>query len=390
MTAPMSTQSTIRSFEGARGLAALAVALFHFGLGDPAIVRIPAGYLFVDLFFVLSGFLICATYAQRIGEPGGLPLFLVRRIGRLLPLLLVATLAYVAAVDAAVFAHRLLEPGRPAPPLMLPAPTELLATLTMSHALGLFDRAILNYASWSISTEFYAYLVFALLCLLLRGRARLLAFALTALAGWLVSAWASLGLRQCLSWGGCFDLTFDFGYWRCLAGFFLGALLSQLRARAPPWDRPALVHGLKQAMVQAMVQIVALAALLAMFLLVRRWPALGLGAPLLFGLFLLSVRGDRGPLAALLGLSPLQVLGRHSYSVYLMHPVILLGWNAGRPYATGAVGKLLFLCGYVALVCWVAGWTFRLVEEPMRKRFNRYAARRFGSPVPASAGQTPA
>jgi peptidoglycan/LPS O-acetylase OafA/YrhL len=375
----MSTQPLVKSFEGARGLAALLVALFHLGLGEPAIVRIPAGYLFVDLFFVLSGFLICATYAQRLGAPGGLPLFLVRRIGRLLPLLLVATLAWVAALDAAMLAHRLLEPGRPAPPLVLPTTKELLAILTMSHSLGLFDRPILNYASWSISTEFYTYLVFALLCLLLRGRARLLAFAASALAAWLVSAWASVHLRQCLGWGGCFDLTFDYGYFRCLAGFFIGALFSQLRPRAPPWGWLALALG----------QGLALAALLAMFLLVRRWPGVALGAPLLFGLFLLSVSSDRGPLAALFGRPALQALGRWSYSVYLMHPVILLAWNAGRPYATGAVGRLLFVCGYVALVCWVASWTFRLVEEPMRKRFNRYAARRFGPRVAAPVGRTP-
>jgi peptidoglycan/LPS O-acetylase OafA/YrhL len=374
----MSAQPTIRSFEGARGLAALMVALFHFGLGEPAVVRIPAGYLFVDLFFVLSGFLICTTYAQRLGAPGGLPLFLVRRIGRLLPLLVVATLAYVTVLDAGLLAQRLFEPGKPAPPLMLPTPKELLATLTMTHSLGLFDHAILNYASWSISTEFYAYLAFALLCLLLRGRARLLAFAVTALAAWLVSVWASVRLRQCLTWGGCLDLTFDFGYWRCIAGFFLGALFSQMRPRAPPWGMPGLAQG------------VTLAALLAMLLLARRWPALGLVAPLLFGLFLLSIRGDRGPLAALLGRPALQVLGRHSYSVYLMHPVILLAWNPWRPDTPGLLDKLLFVGAYVALVCWVAGWTFRLVEEPMRKRFNRYAARRFGSPAPASVGETPA
>jgi peptidoglycan/LPS O-acetylase OafA/YrhL len=255
MTGPMNaivgTETTIRSFEGARGLAALSVALFHFGLGEAAIVRIPAGYLFVDLFFVLSGFLICATYAHRLGAPGSLPLFLVRRIGRLLPLLLVATLAYVAMLDAAVLAHRLLEPDKPPPPLILPAPKELLATLTMTHSLGLFDHVILNYASWSISTEFYAYLVFALLCLLLRGRARLLAFAVVALAAWLVSAWASVRLRQCLHWGGCFDLTFDYGYWRCLAGFFLGALFSQLRPRAQPPGMLALVQGLAQGLALA-------------------------------------------------------------------------------------------------------------------------------------------
>jgi peptidoglycan/LPS O-acetylase OafA/YrhL len=139
-----------------------------------------------------------------------------------------------------------------------------------------------------------------------------------------------------------------------------------------------------------MAQGLALAALLAMFLLARRWPGLGLVAPLLFGLLLLSIRGDRGPLAMLLGTDALQMLGRYSYSVYLMHPVILLAWNPWRPDGTWGMDKLLFVGGYVALVCWVAGWTFRLVEEPMRKRFNRYAARRFGSPVPASVGKTPA
>jgi peptidoglycan/LPS O-acetylase OafA/YrhL len=367
----MSAQGTIRSFEGARGLAALLVALFHFGLGEPAILHIPAGYLFVDLFFVLSGFLICASYAHKLGSPGELPVFLVRRTGRLLPLLLVATLAYVAVIDAGIFVRWLLDPARPPLHWVRPTLMEFMATLTMTHSLGLFDHVILNYAAWSISTEFYAYIAFALLCLCLRGRARLPAFVAVGLLGWGVSAWASLQLRQCLHWGGCLDLTFDYGYWRCLAGFFLGALLSQLPARGPP---PARSAGPTLALAQG----AALALLVAMFLLVRRWPLLGLGAPLLFGVFLLSIRSDRGPLAALFGTAPLQVLGRHSYSVYLMHPVILLAWNAGRPHATSWAGQLLFACGYVALVWWVAGWTFRLVEDPMRRRFNRYAALHFG------------
>jgi peptidoglycan/LPS O-acetylase OafA/YrhL len=380
----MSAHGTIRSFEGARGLAALLVALFHFGLGEPSILRVPAGYLFVDLFFVLSGFLICASYAHKLGSPGELPVFLVRRIGRLLPLLLVATLAYVAVIDAGIFVHWLQGPARTTPHWVRPTLKELLATLTMTHSLGLFDHVILNYAAWSISTEFYAYIAFALLCLLLRGRARLVAFAAVALLAWGVSAWASLRLRQCLRWGGCMDLTFDYGYWRCLAGFFLGALLSQLQGRGPPpgTRRPGLTLALAQG--------AALAALLAMFVLVRRWPVLGLGAPVLFAVFLLSIRSDRGPLAALFGSAPLQVLGRNSYSVYLMHPVILLAWNAGRPHATSWAAQLLFAFGYVALVWWVAGWTFRLVEEPMRTRFNRYAALRFGRRAAASVGKTPA
>jgi peptidoglycan/LPS O-acetylase OafA/YrhL len=359
----------VLAFEGARGLAAMLVALFHLGLGEPAVLPIRAGYLFVDLFFVLSGLLICASYAGKLDRPSALPTFLVRRIGRLLPLLLVATLAYLLMLNLGVLAHRLFDGAGAAAgtahPWIRPRLSELLATLTMTHSLGLFDHVILNYAAWSISTEFYAYLAFAALCLLLRGRARWLGFAAMSAAAYLVSIWASVRVHGCLRWGGCLDLTADYGYWRCLAGFFLGATLSHLRsARVPPGS---VVLG----------QAASLMALLGMFLLSQRMPAVALAAPLLFGGLLLSIRADAGPLARLFGTAPLQMLGRRSYSIYLMHPVILLGWNALRAHAVGWFGRGMFIAGYVAIVLVVSGWTFRWVEDPMRRRFNRFAARRF-------------
>jgi peptidoglycan/LPS O-acetylase OafA/YrhL len=372
LPAPAARQGgLVLAFEGARGLAAMLVALFHLGLGEPAVLSIRAGYLFVDLFFVLSGFLICASYAGKLDRPSALPTFLVRRTGRLLPLLLVATLAYLLMLNAGVLVHRLLDgtgagaAAGAAHPWMRPRLTELLATLTMTHSLGLFDHVILNYAAWSISTEFYAYLAFAALCLLLRGRARWLGFAALSAAAYLVSIWASVRVHGCLRWGGCMDLTFDYGYWRCLAGFFLGASLSHLRMGRPA---PALL---------ALGQGASVIALLAMFLLSRRTPAVALAAPLLFACLLLSIRSDTGPLARLLGTAPLQMLGRYSYSIYLMHPVILLAWNAQRAHAVGWLGRGLFIAGYVALVLAVSGRTFRWVEDPMRRRFNRFAARRF-------------
>jgi peptidoglycan/LPS O-acetylase OafA/YrhL len=373
--APPRQAGVILSFEGARGAAAMLVALFHLGLGEPPILHIRAGYLFVDLFFVLSGFLICMSYEGKLGvRPSALPNFLVRRIGRLLPLLLFATLAYVLMLNAGVFAHRLLDDGTGAPRYYIrPQPLELLATLTMTHSLGLFDHVILNYAAWSISTEFYAYLAFAALCLLLRGPARFPGFACMSLLAYAVSIWASVQAHGCLKWGGCMDLTFDYGYWRCLAGFFLGAALSYLPIRRAARAGLAGLAGL------ALAQALSLLALVAMFLLAPRMPAVALAAPLLFGLLLLSIRADAGPLARLLGTAPLQMLGRYSYSIYLMHPVILLGWNAGRAHAAGSMGRVLFIAGYVAVVLVVSSWTFRLVEDPMRRRFNRFAARYFGA-----------
>jgi peptidoglycan/LPS O-acetylase OafA/YrhL len=333
-----------RSFEGGRGAAALLVALFHMSLGDSRIVlRLPGAYIFVDLFFVLSGFLICSAYGKKLGSARALPSFLLRRFGRLFPLLMVATVAYVAMLNAGVLAHRMLDgPAAPLRPFVVPTLRETLAMLSMLHSMGVFDHVILNYASWSISIEFYAYIFFALLCLMFRGRTRLIAFALTVVAGYM------------------------------LTGFFLGALLSYLRVAGRPW------HGAMQA--------ASVAALALMFVFMQRHPVLALAAPLLFACFLLSISSDTGPVAALLNTGPMQFLGQQSYSIYLMHPVLLLGFNGVRPYATSWLGQLLFLLAYAAMVLLVSRWTFRLVEDPARKMFNRIAATwRFAAPnaVPA-------
>lgn len=215
----------------------------------------------------------------------------MRRFGRLFPLLVVATVAYVAMLNAGVLAHHVLDgPGAPVRRFVVPTLRETLAMLSMTHSMGVFDQVILNYAAWSISTEFYAYLFFALLCMVFRGRARLVAFALTAVVGYLVTAWASIGVHQCLKWGNCLDLTFDYGYVRCLTGFFLGALLSHLPMAGRPW--------------LGAMQAASLTALALMFVFMPRHPVLALAAPLLFACFLLSISSDAGPLAALLTKPP--------------------------------------------------------------------------------------
>ena len=85
-----------------------------------------------------------------------------------------------SAVKRAALAHgygtALQNPG--ALDYLLPGAPEILSTLTLTHGMGVFDRLILNYASWSISTEFYVYILFAAVCVLLAGSRRTAAFAL--------------------------------------------------------------------------------------------------------------------------------------------------------------------------------------------------------------------
>ncbi|HEY2889571.1 MAG TPA: acyltransferase family protein [Dongiaceae bacterium] len=83
-------QRKFAALEGWRGVSAVFVAISHFGhgvvrhLGDAAFIR--HSYLFVDFFFVLSGFVIAHAYADRLHDATDLRAFALRRIGRLWPL----------------------------------------------------------------------------------------------------------------------------------------------------------------------------------------------------------------------------------------------------------------------------------------------------------------
>src|SRR3569623_838347 len=222
----------IKSLEGGRGVAALIVALYHLKIGADYFAFIRNGYLFVDLFFVLSGFVICAAYSTRMNGREDLRSFIIRRAGRLVPLLLFSTIVFVLTADAIVLAKRfalshgyagmLNNPG--ARDFVVPSATEILATLTLTHGLGIFDRLILNTPSWSISVEFYTYLLFAATCLAFKGKNRLIAFGVLSAIGFAVSVYASLQVHACLREGGCLGLDYDFGFPRAVFSFFLGAL----------------------------------------------------------------------------------------------------------------------------------------------------------------------
>ncbi|OBV40672.1 acyltransferase family protein [Janthinobacterium psychrotolerans] len=369
----------IKSFEGSRGVAALLVALFHLKLFAPQLALIRNGYLLVDLFFVMSGFLMCLLYSQKLERPGAMPPFLLRRFGRLFPLLVFASVAYVlvlnlkSALRNLAMAHGYLAShGTPAM-LAQDWPTwgEVASTLTLTHGMGLFDHLILNPVSWSISVEFYAYVLFATLCLLFRARLRTAAFLLFAIVAGALLAWAGVVWRDCLAAGRCLDVTYDFGYARCVAGFMLGALMVHLRLYL---DRCGA--RLRDGMDSAPVQLALLALPGAGLLLVEAWPALGFAFPALFALLILSLCRDRGPLSRLLAGRPFQLLGERSYSVYMLHPVLLLLMEPLLRRDHGVAASVAMMAGYVVLLVWLSGHTLAWIEQPCRDWFNGLLMRR--------------
>jgi len=200
-----------------RGLCAVLVALLHYHatwhfLNFPLIRN---SYLFVDFFFVLSGFVIAHAYGDRIGDLADFGRFAALRFGRLWPLHATVLGLFLVVEVAALVLEPWLGGAYPRPPFTESrAPFAILTNMLLVHSLGLHPDVTWNFPSWSISVEFYTYLVFAMVLLML-PRFRTVAALALALFG--VAVLVMVG-------PGSIDVTVHYGLFRCLVGFFLGYL----------------------------------------------------------------------------------------------------------------------------------------------------------------------
>lgn len=209
---------------GLRGFAALMVLFYHIRSGmtgflaDEAISVLAQGYLAVDLFFVLSGFVLWWTYGGEFRDRGvrAAPHFIVRRFARIFPL-------HIAILSAmALFAAALIVSGRD--PGDHYSFAELPAHYLLVQNWGFGDRLAWNDPAWSISTEWAAYLLLAgiggWLTRLPRGAWSfpLLVVVMAASLGWWFGSTGRAGIGD--------DIPAT-GLLRCLVGFGIGILLCQ-------------------------------------------------------------------------------------------------------------------------------------------------------------------
>jgi peptidoglycan/LPS O-acetylase OafA/YrhL len=359
----------IQSLEGLRGIAALIVALYHLKIGTEYFSVLKHGYIFVDLFFVLSGFVICAAYFSKMNTMQDFKPFVIRRFGRLFPLLIFSTILYLLVANFIILAKKIAVSqgygsflnNPDALNFVVPSALEIISTLTMTHSLGVFNELILNTPSWSISTEFYTYLLFAAVCLAFPGRKRLPLFALIAAIGMAVSVWASISVHACLEEGGCLGVTYDYGYLRCIFSFFLGALVFHAS------------QSIKTGQMQ--MQMAGIVVLAILFSLMDLHPAMAFAFPFAFSLLILSLAKDEGAFANFLKRKPFQVLGQRSYSIYMLHmPLMLVFENIAKRVNGPVIGSIVVIA-YVGILLVISGWTYRFIEDPFRLKFNKLAKR---------------
>jgi peptidoglycan/LPS O-acetylase OafA/YrhL len=378
----------IRSLTGLRIVAAAWVVCFHFSFTpgntwtrfwEPLRPLVSSGGLGVDLFFVLSGFVITLTYLDQLGPRpavGTVAGFCWARVCRIWPVHALITtvfggwLLYKASrVPDGQIAYQHLQP--------VVDPLHWLEQMLMVQLWHRPSHAGASWSgpAWSISAEWLAYVCFPLLALVLWRLRSAPPVVTGALA---VVAMAPLAWFAVTEGGAAFPYAWVL---RIGGGFLAGALtcLTVRRiTRTAHTDRAA-------------TWVAALATLEV--LLCVGWGATrggagyaavaGLAFPFLVGGLALSTRG----LSRALGTAPMVLGGRLSFALYLVHvPVFEVFWTLMGWYPRLAPGSTIagFLTPHVLLSTLpLAYLLYRFVEEPARRRLRDLAGPRRG-PVPPS------
>ncbi len=370
-----------------RGIAACLVALFHLEAyshlvhshlhGVPFLSN---SWLFVDFFFVLSGFVIAANYQQRLLDGFGVGRFLLLRLGRLYPLHFTMLAVGVAVKLLPILVPALSSITQAAPaPFSTPqeAPDTILANLLLIHSLHLYDFFTWNAQSWSISTEFYTYVIFAACLVGLRKHGRIAL--LVAMIGGPVLV-ATLSEHNMAT-------EYDWGIIRCVYGFAAGVVSWNVYRR---WN-----DKLKRWLSGTIAEWGAIGLIVA-FVSASGTTLLSVAAPYVFGLVVLVFAFEAGTASAFLRLRPLVFLGTVSYSIYMTHFFIARRmFDAGRaleklwhvdPFTPREInGQYFDALGtqlwhgdiaypvFLAMVIAVSYFTYRWIEKPGREWVRDWA-----------------
>ncbi len=354
-----------------RGICALMVALLHFEafshLKDMPFFN--DTYLFVDFFFVLSGFVIAANYQARLGNGFGVTKFMLLRFGRLYPLYFVMLIAFFALEITDGWSGAFVAPRK--------SVDTVFANLFLFQSFGIYDFLTWNTPGWSIATEFWTCLLFAFIATWWPRKLNVIL---------ILAACVSLTLIFFKSAHGM-NVTYDYGMVRCLAGFAIGVLTYAV------WNRlNAFEFDERLAFVLEVMCVV-----FTILFVAAVWQSnYSILAPLVFAIVVLVFAAERGPVSSLLKSRGFLILGAFSYSIYMVHLLVEMLLVDAAKYADVEFGFRLItkfqredsvvdmlglnqwqgdIWVVVLLVTLVAisALTYRWIEVPSRNWFRQLA-----------------
>ncbi|WP_315836259.1 acyltransferase [Bradyrhizobium prioriisuperbiae] len=340
----------IRSLTGVRGIAAVLIVLYHFGNvpllgpGTAPYYRVPHGYLAVDLFFMLSGFVMAYIYRDAFRSDGlrNFYDFMVKRVARLYPAYWVIAALYLLKLALGLDRDMLSSFDA----------YDAVGNVLMLTGWGLHVYPLIG-VSWAASSELGSYLVLPVLLVVMFQRGLVVSLLATAAALGAVVVIAMSGLGS----AGPLDVTSGNSFLpllRAVAGFALGLAIFRFSH---------LLDGLSMMAQDLLVAGLTIAIVVVGVLFHHDLPIY-----LLFIPFVALLSRD-GRLAQLLYGNPLVYhLGAISYSIYLMHQLFVsFAVRTARHF--GATPLAYATCVAVALATiWLLSWLcYRHVEMPGRK-----------------------
>ena len=384
VTAKTAGSGKIAALAGARAFPPLVVVMFHFSEGHhysgwrPLDFLATRGYLWVEFFFVLSGFILTHAYWPRLNEllrRSGYVAFLRARLIRLYPLHLFMLLLLLAMVVGlrALAAHGGYHSIFDAKYHQNVSTTGFFLSLVLVHAWNTMNTLTWNGVSWFVSVEFALCLMFPALLWLAEGKLwrgfALIGAGLAGLVALLLTSQHGL------------DITFHNGVLRGVSDFSIGVGMAVLFRRLKPRDRlPEWGHSVLQLL---------LLGLLGYIVLHTGWSHTRMDIftvlPLMVLVFALAF--DRGLVARALQTRLPQMLGEWSYAIYLGQTAWLLGIRFLEQRIYPAPDAIVLGMPFASLIWWLeplglvtvcvlwGGLLAEFIELPaatrLRQRFGR-------------------
>lgn len=330
--------------DGLRAVAVLPVVLYHF--------RVPGfrgGFVGVDVFFVISGFLITSLIFGELGEGTFSVLrFYERRVRRIFPALFAVIAASTLVATLLFFPRDLLRFAESA------AATALFSSnFDFWQQAGYFDTAadlkpLLH--TWSLAVEEQFYLIFPALLYFMHTRRRVSLLALVvglAIVSFVMSVWAVGRFPSA-----AFYLA-PYRTWELMLGAILA--LGNFPAPNSRWISDSLSVAGLAAIGWA---VVAFSTTTPFPGLNALYPCLGTAAVIFAG------EGNGGVVRRGLSWRPIVFVGLISYSLYLWHWPIHVFWN----YASGGAANSVQTAALIALSFVLAVLSWRYVEMPFRRK----------------------
>lgn len=347
--------------ESLRGIAACLVILFHspYSFFSQNLAFVSNSYLFVDLFFMLSGFVLHHAYAQKIQH--GMPAkdFMLLRLARIYPIHLFMFLVFVAFTLFKLWVAQHV--------LGLPTETDrnnwqsAVSHLLLLHTFGLQHYLTWNEPSWSIAAEFYTYLTFFIYLKWFDPPAQRMWRPL------MIAAVTYAGLFTLVSHQ--LNISYDFGFFRCVAGFYVGVFLYRMRDRLLA-KLPAIHYseGLSVLLVIVTVSSAGNGVLFQCLTLLA-----------LACLLLTLSSHEQGWIGHLLLTPPFRCIGKWSFSIYMTHMFVIffvaslltkiLHVPLGSCHGWRGVLLNLLLIGTTSLI---SRYTYLHIEDKYRAMFSKY------------------